>query len=189
MKTPTMKEVCRALGDLQEWNHNCHMASIHLVKRGIGYRVARGFCAGVGLRQHSWVVCGPDCYDLKATIIDPTLWSWRGDVHGPFIGSPNVYNHKPHGYGNIWKVGKPIPGSGKPIKLKPKHPFSEVALTFLDMIGPMDVMGWKRLSDFPVQGWPSTEIISAIQDTLPGIVSIDILGMLTDRNPQGLYLK
>lgn len=40
------------------------------------------------------------------------------------------------------------------------------------------------------QNWPAAEIIAAIDDTkaLSALVPIDILGMLTDRNPSGLYL-
>jgi hypothetical protein len=41
-----------------------------------------------------------------------------------------------------------------------------------------------------VEGWPAAEIIDAIYNTpeLTTWVPIDIVGMLTDRNPKGLYL-
>jgi hypothetical protein len=42
----------------------------------------------------------------------------------------------------------------------------------------------------PVHGWPAAEIVAAIADTpsLAAYVPIDLLGMLTDRNPGKLYL-
>jgi hypothetical protein len=42
-----------------------------------------------------------------------------------------------------------------------------------------------------MEGWPSSEIIAAMDDTdeLRALVPIDILGMVTDRNPGGLYLS
>jgi hypothetical protein len=47
------------------------------------------------------------------------------------------------------------------------------------------------VSHAPVLGWPAGEIIEAVCDT-PGlgevIVPVDRIGMLTDRNPDGLYL-
>ena len=41
----------------------------------------------------------------------------------------------------------------------------------------------------PVEDWPAGEIFAAMDDTegLKALVPIDKLGMLTDRNPGGLY--
>lgn len=59
------------------------------------------------------------------------------------------------------------------------------------MLGPLDRRAWHLLaSQAPVLGWPAAEIIAAMDDTeeLSAFVPIDRLGMLTDRNPGGLYL-
>lgn len=79
------------LGPLDRYHRNCHVASLHLVREGLGDRVARGACRGVG-NQHSWVVIG-DPY-APAIIIDPTLWSYRSDVSGVFVGSPDIYGQR-----------------------------------------------------------------------------------------------
>lgn len=58
------------------------------------------------------------------------------------------------------------------------------------MVGPLDRPGWMRLASCPVGGWPAAEVLAAMDDTpaLQTLVPIDRLGMLTDRNPGGLYL-
>jgi hypothetical protein len=159
------------------------------VRNGIGDRVARGFCDGVG-GQHSWVVIGGDCYNPKA-IVDPTLWSYRDDVRGIYVGSTSTYRHRPHGAGSIWDYGKPVRGSGKIIQLTPSRPLSRFALSFLELVEPLDHAGWSHLAHAPVEGWPAGEILAAIDDTeeLAALVPIDRLGMLTDRNPGNLYLE
>lgn len=179
----------RELKPLKKWAHRCHEASIALVNAGIGNRVARGWCSGVS-GQHSWVVVGDSCYDRSATIIDPTLWSYRKDVKGIFIGLPAQYNHQPHGSGSIWEWGRPVRGRGKAIRLTPSFELSREARRFLAMLGSLDVTGWMALSSAPVEGWPSAEIFAAMDDTkaLSSFVPIDKLGMLTERNPGGLYL-
>ena len=65
------------------------------------------------------------------------------------------------------------------------------ARAFLELVGPLDYHGWGVLAHAPVQGWPSGEILAAITDTKPlaVLVPIDRLGMLTDRNPGGLYMS
>lgn len=42
----------------------------------------------------------------------------------------------------------------------------------------------------PTPGWPAAEIVAAMCETpnLQSLVSVDLAGMLTDRNPGGLYL-
>lgn len=177
----------KILRPLKDWHHNCHGASKRLVDNGIGTRVARGWCKGVH-SQHSWVVIG-DCYQPEL-IIDPTLWSYRDDVKGIYIGTPETYGHRPHGSGSIWEWGKPRAGNGLVIELTPTKRLSRAAVSFLEMVGPLDREGWANLTKAPVGGWPAAEIIAAIDDTkaLSALVPIDLIGMLTDRNPSDLYL-
>lgn len=185
------REAERSLGPLDHWYHKCHAASIEVVNDAsfpFEARVARGFCEGVG-GQHSWIVLGMDCYDKGALIIDPTLWSYDDSVEGIWTGNMRIGRHRPHGSGNIFKYGKPASGDGEPITLDaPEGGWSDEAELFIDLIGPMDETGWRGLANFPVEGWPAAEIIGAIADEWPAVVPIDILGMLTDRNPGGLYL-
>lgn len=190
LTTPTkelLTEVEMQLSPLERWSHDCHNASIFIVRAKIfpTARVARGWCEGIG-SQHSWVVLGDDCYDQDATIIDPTLWSYDEDVTGVWTGV--LGRHIPHGAGSIWEYGKPISGGDKPIKLKPKRPFSDEAKRFLLMLGPLDREGWARLAHAPVEDWPAAEILPAINETVGPLVPIDIIGMLTDENPGGVYL-
>jgi hypothetical protein len=181
------RKALHILRPLKSWSHNCHAASYKLVQEGIGTRVARGTCRGVG-GQHSWVVVG-DCYrpDL---IIDPTLWSYNNKVKGIFIGEPSTHNHHPHGLGSIWKWGKPVAGDGPTIQLASYSHLSAYAKEFLKLVGPLDYVGWSRLANAPVDGWPCGEILAAMDDTpkLAAVVPIDRLGMLTNRNPGNLYL-
>lgn len=177
------------LGDLVAWEQQCHAASLHVVQSGVlgpEARVARGTCRGVG-GQHSWIVLG-DPYDESARIVDPTLWSYDETVDGIWTGF-GVERHRPHGHGSIWDYGRPVGDGGEPIALTPSTPLSGDAEFFLDMLGPLDRVGWIRLADAPVGGWPAGEIIAAMDDTpdLEALVPIDRLGMLTDRNPGGLY--
>lgn len=170
----------------------CHEVSLAVVKAGIlpgPARVARGTCVGVG-GQHSWIVAGTDCYAPDAEIYDPTLWSYDSSVTGVWHGSARDGRHFPYGAGDIFAYGKPISGGGPIIDLTPTVPLSGEAELFLDLLGPLDRAGWSTLAHAPVGGWPAAEIIAAMADT-PGlkvIIPIDILGMLTDRNPNGLYL-
>ena len=185
------KRAASILGDLSQWSKQCHMASLALIKAGVGDRVARGTCLGVGVHQHSWAVIGMDCYDKTATIIDPVLWSYRNDVRGIWIGSLADGLHKPHGQGSIWDWGRPPNATDRAISLTPKKRLSRQAAYFLEMLGPLDWLGWATLVKAPVLGWPAGEILAAIDDTkrLSALVPIDLLGMLTDRNPKGLYIR
>jgi len=180
------------LAPLDAWAYQCHAASLKLVWEGepLGARrVARGGCKGVG-GQHSWVVLGDDCYDDRAVIIDPTLWSYDESVQGVWVGTYRDGLHVPHGKGYIWDWGRPNPATGSVIELTPSKPFSQAARGFLDLLGPLDHEGWRLLAHAPVEGWPAGEILAAIENTpgLAGRVPIDILGMTTDLNPKGLYL-
>lgn len=184
------KEIIDCLNPLKQWHHNCHGASIKLVRAGLATRVARGFCEGVYPGQHSWAVLGRDCYDKTTTIIDATLWSYRNEKPRIWIGTLADGLHTPHGMGNIWEWGRPPEPKGKVITLTPKSPLSQDAKAFLDCLGPLDVNGWHVLGHAPVEGWPAGEIYAAMEDTkqLRAVVPIDLIGMLTDRNPMGIYL-
>ena len=183
------------LAPLDQWAHQCHAASVELVRSGVigTCRVARGSAQGVG-SQHSWLVLGMDCYNDDALIIDPTLWSYVDEVEGVFIATyrDSPYKHRPHGKGMIWDWGRPETAAERgewAMPLTPSKPLSDEALAFLDLIGPLSKQGWIQLAHAPVEGWPSKEIIEAMCDTgLSGYIPIDIRGMVTDRNPSGLYL-
>ena len=191
-----VEEAVEALAPLERWAHQCHGASLHLVRSGVlgEARVARGSCKGVG-GQHSWVVLGDDCYDPDATIVDPTLWSYDDSVTGIYVG-PNLDRHTPFGTGSIWQWGRPDHATDTPLLLTPHKPWSREASRFLDLLGPLDKAGWINLAHAPVGAWPAAEILDAMYvtpdptvpgNTLAGYIPIDIVGMLTDRNPGGLY--
>lgn len=182
-------EARKVLEPLANWFHHCHGASKAIVEADLWTcRVARGFCEGV-TSQHSWVVLGKDCYDPSAGIIDPTLWSYCDDIEGVWTGTMKDGLHTPHGAGSIWKWGQPVAGDEDPIELDPgETPFSQAALDFLELLGPLDRMGWGRLANAPVEGWPAAEIMPAINRSVGPLVPIDIIGMLTNENPGNLYL-
>jgi hypothetical protein len=181
----------QVLAPLDRWAGQCHAASVKLVRSGrFGTcRVARGACSGVG-SQHSWLILGSNCYEDDATIIDPTLWSYDDTVTGVWVGTYQDGRHQPHGKGFIFEWGRPGGARGPVMTLTPRKPFSRAAQGFLDILGPLDFDGWSVLAHAPVQGWPAGEIFDAMQNTdgLAGRVPIDILGMVTDLNPSGLYL-
>jgi hypothetical protein len=183
----------RALAPLDRWSKQCHGASLELVRSEVlpeGARVARGTCRGVG-GQHSWVVLG-NPYDPGARIIDPTLWSYDKTVKGIWYGSATDGRHVPFGggRGEIWDWGRPADPTGPTIELTPSFELSSAATGFLRVLGPLDRTGWMTLTQAPMLGWPAGEIIAAMDDTeeLAVLVPIDLLGMLTDRNPGGMYL-
>lgn len=185
------KEAERILDPLDRWALQCHAASAKVVQDEtfpFEARVARGTCRGV-FGQHSWVVLGMDCYAPDALILDPTLWSYDDDVEGIWTGIASGL-HVPKGAGNIWSFGRPSPPVEEPVELDPPEGgWSSEALLFLGALGPLDFKGWAELAHYPVEGWPAREIIGAIADKWPAVVPIDILGMVTDRNPNGLYLR
>lgn len=179
------------LAPLDEWSKRCHEASIALVQsnRFRGARVARGWCKGVGIAQHSWVTLG-DPYTEGVVIIDPTLWSYDTLVNGVYVsavGGPRD-RHTPHGSGDIFTWGRPAEPTGPVVELKPKKPWSKGARIFLDLMGPLDAEGWRVLAQAPVQGWPSSEIIEAMyHNGYAAYIPVDIIGMVTEINPGGLY--
>lgn len=173
---------------LTDFSHQCHAASLALVRAlGEGHRVARGSVLGVP-GQHSWVVVGNDCYDPRIKVIDPTFWSYAGTKPAIWSGMAMTKGYRPHGTGNIWDFGRPPQSTAEPIELAVE--VSDRAKLFLSLCGPLDRRGWAFLANAPVGGWPAREIIEAMLDT-PGLavlIPYDIVGMLTDRNPSGLYL-
>jgi hypothetical protein len=177
---------------LEEWHHDCHRVSLAIVRTGVlgsKARVARGTCAHVG-GQHSWIAVTGDCYDAYSPIVDPTLWTYRADVPRLLVTSLYAFGHRPHGAGRIFEWGQPTCGDGEPISLTPSEPLSPLARDFLALLGPLDLRGWMILaSEAPVEDWPAGEILAAMDDTpvLRALVPIDRLGMLTERNPGGLY--
>lgn len=186
---------------VDKWVNRCHEVSLALLKTGrFGHgRIARGWAKMI-THQHSWIVLGDDVYAKDAVIVDATnpvfhnLWNASGRKTSPILAAARGTGttHVPHGYGDIWQAGRPVCGDGPVVKLTPKVPLSDLAKAFLraDVLGPMDRHGWAQLANGPMQGWPASEIIAAMADTeeVAQLVPIDILGMLTDRNPGGLYL-
>lgn len=181
------------LGDLSRWATRCHEASAALVtSQQLGdARIARGLCHGVAT-QHSWVVLSKDAYDSGATIVDPTLWHYDSTLSGIWLGSYRDLRHWPHGgWQSIRDWHGSIPtGAGPPIALQPAVPLSKEARAWLRAFGPLDKRGWVNLaSDVPVHGWPADEVFSAIANTPgpAGAVPIDRIGMLTERESDGIY--
>lgn len=185
-----------ATGHNAEWaRHNCHGAALALVKSGVlgeKARVARGFAKGVG-SQHSWVVIG-DPY-LPAEIIDPTIWSYEEPEPEPYVarfaaGDWRMRVYHPHGEGVVFAVSMPQHHGGETIQLD-QAKLSNEARRFLTMLGSLDALGWSEVAHLPHDGWPHGEIIDAMCDVprLMAMVPIDIVGMVTDRNPNNLYLQ
>lgn len=200
--TLTREMVEDAIGDLEGWAHQCHGASIALVKSGLlgrECRVARGSCRGVP-GQHSWVVRGSkpeDCFNPRTVIIDVTLWSYDPDHPHVWIGTMENGLHRPHGYGPpLIQLGCPESGGGAEIALNwiPGSP-TPIAAHWLSMFregadGPLDQRFWMGLANTTVVGWPAEEFIRAMANTpaIQHLIPIDRLGMLTNENPGGLYL-
>lgn len=133
---------------------------------------------------------GDDCYDERIPVLDLTLWSYDDTAPVVYADLPAKRRHRAHGHGSIFAWGQPVHGGGETIELTPTEPLSNSARTFLGMLGPLDLRGWATLASAPVQGWPAGEIVEAMLDTegLAPFVPIDRVGMLTRRNPSGLYL-
>jgi hypothetical protein len=178
---------------LSTYEHRCHEASKALVQSGLlpgpdDWRVARGTCKYVR-GQHSWVVLG-DVYKPQL-IIDPTLWSYRGQDPEVLVCGRSLGWHVPHGSGRLRYENWPTAGGGKVI-FTDDWVLSDEAAAFLLALGPLDAQGWAKLASGPVEsGWPAAEIIGLMVDDprLAALVPIDIQGHLTDRNPGGLYQR
>lgn len=185
--------IAEAIGvPVEEWPGNCHSVSLAILRTdllGKG-RIARGVAEKV-MSQHSWIVLGDDCYSRDAWIADATRWRALGrDPEIEIV--KNRIEHIPHGSGSVWSFGRPHNAAGldDEIRLESFDELSTAAKFFLRMVGPLDRRGWMQLVSGPVEGWPAGEIIEAIIDDPqlgPAIPPIDVVGMLTDRNPGGLY--
>lgn len=198
--TLTEDDVERAIGQpVGAWSHQCHSVSLAIVKSDLftRARVARGTARGVA-SQHSWVVVGDDCYARDAVILDCTAWSY--DLAYPIVcvTTADAGTHRPHGAGSIWDWECPEVGSGPEVRLTPQQPLSDAARLWLwtckdaNNGRPLDRQFWAiMLASAPVGDWPAAELMAAADDTeeITALVPIDRLGMLTDRNPSGLYLK
>lgn len=170
---------------------NCHVVSLAIVRHpGLypGARVARGWAKGVG-GQHSWVAIDGDPYDPAGRIIDATLWSYDQTVPDIWAGYLRDGRHRPHGAGHFLNAGMPSHHGGREVRLIINKPLSAEAREFLAMLGPLDIRGWMEVAHLPVEGWPAGEILGAMYDTpqTRHLPPIDLIGMTTDRNPNGLY--
>lgn len=188
---PAVVELAEAVGaDPRTWWKNCHGASLTIVRARLinGARVARGHATMVGLGQHSWIVVG-DPYRPER-IIDPTRWSYEEGFMDAEIPSEQFKLYRPHGAGHFMTAGMPFNHGDREVRLIVNRPMSHEARNFLAMLGPLDIHGWMQVAHLPVEGWPAGEIFGYMDDTpkLATLVPIDRLGMLTDRNPGGLYL-
>ena len=181
---------------VDKWKNRCHEISLALLQSRLFKeefplarpRIARGFAKGVP-SQHSWIALSGDPYDRGAAILDPTLWTWRKDIEGIWQGTLADGIHTPHGAGHILAWGKPCSQGGRTIHLK-LGDLSDEARQFLGLLGPLDAEGWQMLlSQAPVEGWPAGEIMDCAyeHEALRALIPIDRVGMLTDRNPEGLY--
>lgn len=177
-----------------EWGGRCHAISLAVLRTGLfgPGRMARGVTQGP-TGQHSWIVLGEDPYEPRALIVDPTIWWYLRAPDKAFVhvvrNQPRLYI--PKGAGSIWEWGKPEECAPEDeITLKDHDSLSDEAQLFLELCGPLDRRGWMVLASAPVQEWPAREIIEAIADDPQlgeALVPIDVLGMLTGRNPNGLY--
>ena len=173
------------------WANQCHGVSLALLRTGeFGPgRIARGTCEYVP-SQHSWIVLGDDCYDRNSVIVDPTLWAHDPEVTGIYTGrNRQGYYHQPHGAGSCFSVGQPQNHGGPDIELTPSKPLKPRARAWLGVLGPLDIRGWMEVAHLPVEDWPAGPILTAMAETrvLEALIPIDILGMNTDLNPDGLY--
>jgi hypothetical protein len=179
--------------------HDCHGTSIGIVAARPdwlpeGARVARGWCRGVW-GQHSWIACG-DPYEARTPIIDATLWSYDKSVSGVFVTRASDKRYGPHGGdGTVWQCSPPPEPEGEILTLSDEEyeKLSPEAKHFLDRCGPLDARGWCVVGDYPVRGWPSSEIWAAMWRSrgprgVSAFTQIDRIGMATDIDPRGMYL-
>jgi len=180
-----------SIGFTGKVEHNCHVVSLAIVQSGVypKARVARGWAPGID-SQHSWVAIWGDPYDSTGGIIDATRWSYDDRIPGVWLGTLAESGYRPHGAGHFMTAGMPHNHGGREVRLIVNHPLSADAVDFLRILGPLDYSGWAEVAHLPVEGWPAREIIGAMLDTpqVAVLVPIDIAGMITDRNPQGIYL-
>lgn len=192
------KEIVEAVGgNLAQWAKNCHAVSMQFCRSKIapeGARVARGYHKMIA-SQHSWVAFG-DPYGLRTQILDLSIWSYVCP-ESPVIVTGFNYDclmhcggeYLPKGYGDIWGYGQPVVGDGE--RIRPKG-LSDEAEHFLEIFFPdgLDVQGWHGLLNSPVGGWPAKDVFECAwkDDRLKALCPIDVVGMVTDLNPGGMYL-
>lgn len=190
----TVGAVERAIDTPRElWQNRCHEISLALLKSnlfdGVEARMARGAGMHIG-SQHSWIVTGRDVYDDKAIVVDPT-WSSTVMSKPLVMFVPNLTAHRPHGYGEFEKY--PPHGDGEEIgPPDPSQRLSDwIKVARLANGEPLDLKFWVGMVHGPMLGWPSAEVVDWLcsVSTMVAFVPIDLQGMLTDRNPNGLYLR
>ena len=165
-----------------EWHNRCHEISLKIIRAnlvGMTARIARGTAAEIGV--HSWISMG-NPYAEGISYVDPTRWSWvTPDNPHIEVTSLEAGTHIPQGHGNIWDYGRPPYPTGETVNLNWAELSSE-AKSFLDIVGPLDLNGWRVLLNSPVGGWPSKEIITAADKDprLSAYIPVDVIGMLTN---------
>jgi len=178
----------RKIGGLRKWRRQCHAASLAVVRTGMlgpTARVARGTHPEV-VGQHSWVVVGNPYWSISP-IVDVTLWSYT--KREPYLHMGMAHDgYRPHGAGQFDWRDRIYPAEETIIL---GVGWSDDARNFLETVAPfgLDRAGWSRLAQGPLGGWPSKEIVSAMRKDprVRALVPIDIAGMLTNENPEGLY--
>lgn len=184
-----LAELARQIGlPIEKWHHNCHGASVALVKARTwpGARVVRGWREGIG-GQHSWVIsgaAGDDVYDPHTLAIDLTSWSYRGDKVEIDVGTQKELGCTPHGSGSIWGWGRPERGDGPDLDLN-VDPESSLG-GFLKVCFPdgYDRKALMRLASAPVQDWPAKEFYAAmVAADLEVLLPIDVMSHLLDNVP------
>lgn len=175
-----------------KWANRCHEVAYALLVSSlmddVTARMARGWAQGIS-SQHSWIVTGNDVYDKTAKIIDPTYASNRGSRPMIMIVD-NLTSHSPHGYGEFSKF--PESKGGKEFLPEFVSPSTRLWADMASMeVGPLDAFWWAKMFSGPMGGWPSRELVNWAYEepALRALIPIDIVGMLTDRNPRGLYLR
>lgn len=193
--------IAAALGDLTQWRHRCHAASLRLVRSGAlptGSRVARGVTTHLG-GQHSWVVVGDgtglaDPYARDAVILDPTAWSYQdGELATPAVWAGQAVDYTPHGAtGNDARLGLPRPASYADV-IQPDEAALAAApaevFMFFARNGSLDHHGWWALMRCSVDTYPASAMLALMMATpaLRALVPVDVLGMATTANPGELY--
>lgn len=186
----TQAVIEEAIGPIEKFHHQCHAASLALVKSGVlpgkNWRVARGWSRGIG-GQHSWAVQG-DPYARSSRVVDITMWSYQRHIAKIYCPK-NLYDHEPHGYGYLVPQVIERPSIPEVTDL-PLERLSDETLEWLQMRYPngIGMQDLNRLVNGPMLAWNSREFIGALSlSRYKQFVPIDIRGMLTDENPGGLY--
>lgn len=190
------KAACSVFAYLEPWKDRCHEASLKLVRSGKlpdEARVARGWCVDevdgpVIPSQHSWVCIG-DPYDDSSIVVDPTRMLHTNEFPRVWVGYTGDGGYHAHGKGWAEFDGVDFYMGGPTVELGVD--WSDEAEAFLMSIAPLglDLGGWFRLANCPVEGWPSQEILGAIakDPQAQSFVPIDVQANLLGTNPSELY--